>query len=393
MKPRRMRVAMFAGGGLAHTSGGVGTYIRYLEDQWATQAGGPRVRVIDTRGKGGKAGMACHFPWAVVCLLGLGAIGRIDLLHIHMSAYGSALRKGVLTILGSMLGIPVILHMHGSNFGAFFAKLPGPGRRALRFALNRARHIIVLGNGWREFLIAEAGVAPQKIVVIYNGVPGPTDIGQASSRPGDTVRIVFLGQLGERKGVPELLTALQSPQLLSRSWKATIAGDGAVAESRAAVANAGLQDRVSIPGWLDRDAASDLLRKADIFVLPSHFEAMPIAILEAMAHRVAVIATPVGAIPEFLKDGQNALLVPPGAQEKLADAIARLIDDPDERSRLGVAGHQMFHDRFDISVAANQILELYQSAVPTSPAKDERKLQRNGVLLLLLLAPLTFDMF
>jgi glycosyltransferase involved in cell wall biosynthesis len=384
---------MFAGGGLAHTSGGVGTYIRYLKDEWATHAGAPCVRVIDTRGDGGKAGMVRHFPWAVLCLLGLGAIGRIDLLHIHMSAYGSALRKGFLTILGSMLGIPVILHMHGSNFGAFFAKLPGSGRRALRFALNRARHIIVLGDGWREFLIAEAGVMPQKIVVIYNGVPGPTDIGQASSRLGDAVQIIFLGQLGERKGVPELLSALQSPLLLSRSWKATIAGDGEVDESRAVVANAGLQDRVTIPGWLDRDQAAQLLRKADIFVLPSHFEAMPIAILEAMAHRVAVIATPVGAIPEFLKDGQNALLIPPGAQEKLADAIARLIDDPDERSRLGAAGHQMFRDRFDISVAANQILELYQSAVPTSLVKVEGKLQRSGVLLLLLLFPLMFDMF
>jgi glycosyltransferase involved in cell wall biosynthesis len=385
MEARRMQVTMFAGGGLAYTSGGVGTFIRYLEDEWATHAGAPQVRVIDTRGKGGKASMACHFLAALGSLLSLGAIGRIDLLHIHMSAYGSALRKGILAILGSTLGIPVIVHMHGSNFGEFFSKLPGPGRRALRFALNRAHNIIVLGKGWRDFLISEAGVAPEKIVVIFNGVPGPKAASLPASRSGNCASIVFLGQLGERKGVPELLAAFQSPQLLSRPWEATVAGDGAVSESRAVVTKAGLQDRVTVPGWLDRDATSDLLRHADIFVLPSHFEAMPIAILEAMAHRVAVIATPVGAIPEFLTDGQNALLVPPGAQDQLADAIARLIDDPDERSRLGAAGHRVFHDRFDISVAANQILALYHSAVATRGEKGRRKARDIGALLFLLL--------
>jgi glycosyltransferase involved in cell wall biosynthesis len=389
MKTRRIMVTMFAGGGLAHTSGGVGTFIRYLEDEWATQPGGPKVRVIDTRGKGGKASMAWHFLVAVSSLLSLGLIGRIDLLHIHMSAYGSALRKGILTVLGSMLGIPVILHMHGSNFGEFFAKLPGFGRRALRFALNKAHHIIVLGNGWRDFLISEAGVAPHKIVIIFNGVPGPIHhTERLPCRSGDAVRIVFLGQLGERKGVPELLAAFQSEKLASRAWTASVAGDGAVDEARAVVAKAGLQGRVAIPGWLSREATTDLLRKADIFVLPSHFEAMPIAILEAMAHGVAVIATPVGAIPEFLTDGQNALLVPPGAREKLADALARLIDDAVERGRLGIAGHQVFCDRFHIGVAARRILALYHSAMSTGRKKNWHKLQQSRDLLLFLLMAL-----
>ena len=381
---------MFAGGGLAHTSGGVGTFIRYLEDEWATQPDGPKVRVIDTRGKG-KAFMPWRFIWAISSLLSLGLIGRIDVLHIHMSAYGSALRKGILTVLGSMLGIPVILHMHGSNFGEFFSTLPGFGRRALRFALNKAHHIIVLGNGWRDFLISEAGVAPHKVVIIFNGVPGPISNADRQPRPpGGPVRIVFLGQLGERKGVPELLAAFQSDKLASRAWTASVAGDGAVVETRAVVIRVGLQDRVSIPGWLSRAATTDLLRNADIFVLPSHFEAMPIAILEAMAHGVAVIATPVGVIPEFLTDGENALLVPPGAREKLVDAMARLIDNADERSRLGVAAHQVFRDRFHIGVAAKRILALYDSAISASCKKDRHNRQQNQYLLLFLIVPALF---
>jgi glycosyltransferase involved in cell wall biosynthesis len=369
MKARRKRVTMFAGGGIAHTSGGVGTFIRYLTDEWATKPGTPQVRVIDTRGEGGKVSMGVHFLIAMSILLGLGTIGRIDLLHIHMAAYGSALRKGILILIGSLLGIPVIVHMHGSNFHKFYDSLPGPCRRALQYALNRARYVIVLGDNWRNFLISSLGVSAQKIVVIFNGVPRPSEVDRPERQGGETVRIAFLGQLGERKGVPELLAAFQSPQLLSKQWTATIAGDGAVMETRAAVAKSGLQDRVEIPGWVDRDTASDLLRRADIFVLPSHFEAMPIAILEALAHGVPVIATPVGAIPEFLTDGRTAILVPPGAPDKLADAIARLADDATERRRLGAAGYQVFRDKFDISVAADRILALYDSA--TQPKNNK----------------------
>jgi glycosyltransferase involved in cell wall biosynthesis len=363
MRARRKLVMMFAGGGLTHASGGVGTFIRYLTDEWTTKPGTPEVRVVDTRGPGGKASMALHFLKAIGLLLSWGSIGRIDLLHIHLAAYGSALRKGVLILIGDMLGIPVVVHMHGSNFYKFYADLPGPCQKGLRFILNRARYVVVLGDDWRQFLISSIGVEPDKIAIIVNGVPGPDDIDRSRAADRASCRIVFLGQIGERKGVPDLLAAFQTPRLLARSWTATVAGDGEVDEFRAAVAKAGLQDRVSVPGWVGREAASDLLREADIFVLPSHFEAMPIAILEAMAHGVAVVATPVGAIPEFLTDGQTALLVPPGAPDELADAIVRLIDDGDQRQRLGCAGNQVFAERFDISVAAGRILALYGSAV------------------------------
>ena len=118
-----------------------------------------------------------------------------------------------------------------------------------------------------------------------NGVPGPGDIARSRAAHAASSRIVFLGQIGERKGVPDLLAAFQTPRLLARSWTATVAGDGEVDEFRAAVAKAGLQDRVSMPRWVDGDPASDLLRESDIFVLPSHFEAMPIAILDGTGSR------------------------------------------------------------------------------------------------------------
>ncbi len=386
MRSHRKLVTMFAGGGITHASGGVGTFIRYLMDVWEREPNTPLVRIIDTRGEGGKVGMVLHFLRAIVYLLVWGPIGRVDLLHIHMAAHGSALRKCVLILVGDLLGIPVIVHMHGSNFNKFYDALPNAVRKVFRFVMRRARYVIVLGENWRQFLIADIGLDARRIAVIVNGVPGPIAFDRPAGH-GEAVRIVFLGQIGERKGVPDLLAAFQSPRLLTKSWTATVAGDGEVDELRVAVAKAGLQDRVAVPGWVERETASGLLREADIFVLPSHFEAMPIAILEAMAHGVAVIATPVGAIPEFLTDGETAVLVPPGAPEQLADAISRLMGDAAERQRLGAAGNKVFRERFDISVAAGRILALYAAAMqPTdrlTSARGRSKLNRNGGLRLL----------
>ena len=140
MKARRKQVMMMAGGGLTHVSGGVGTFIRYLTDEWATKPGAPQVRVVDTRGEGGKASMGLHFLKAVcLVLLVRGSIRRIDLLHIHMSAYGSALTQGR---ADTDRGPP----QHSSDrayarlqFLQILCQSTGARRKALRLALNRAR--------------------------------------------------------------------------------------------------------------------------------------------------------------------------------------------------------------------------------------------------------------
>lgn len=354
---------MFAGGGVTRTSGGVGTLVSYLMEDWATNPNGPRVRVIDTRGQGGKSSMGVSFLKALGLLFYLRVTGHLGVMHLHMNSYGSALRKGILSLLGRLLGVPVVVHLHGADFQEFYFGLSGPWRKAIRLVLNCAQVVIVLGNGWREFLVSHIGVVPEKISIVLNGVRQPTGVDRVVSPCSQPIRITFLGRLGERKGVPELIAALQSPRLMSKPWTATIAGDGAVEEYRGAVAKAALQDRVVLPGWVDRGTVNDLLRHTDIFVLPSHHEAMPIAVLEALAHGVAVVSTPVGAIPEILTDGQTALLVTPGASDELADAIARLIDDANERRRIGAAGHEVFRNKLDIGVVASEILELYDAAV------------------------------
>jgi exopolysaccharide biosynthesis WecB/TagA/CpsF family protein len=344
-------------------SGGVGTLILYLLDEWAGRKDMPPIRVIDTRGAGGIGGGLTCFAKAFLVVFWLGVTGRLALVHAHMTTRGSVARKCLLCALAAAFGRPTIIHMHGADFFPFYRGLRPVYQRLIGGVLRRARYVVVLGESWRRFLTETVGIGRERVAIVMNGVPRPAAPPAPRPAGGGPVRLLFLGRLGERKGVPELIAALATPDLRARDWVATIAGDGDVPRYREAVARTGLADRMSVPGWVDRERTRDLLSAADILVLPSRHEAMPIAVIEAMAYRVAVVTTPVGVIPEILRDGESALLVPPGDPGDLARALSSLIDDPTLRRRLADAGNEVFMDKLDVSAVAERVADLYRTAI------------------------------
>jgi glycosyltransferase involved in cell wall biosynthesis len=266
----------------------------------------------------------------------------------------------MITALAGVLRVPTLIHLHGAQFDLFYRGLSRPGRAAARWMFGRASRVIVLGASWRDFVVSEIGVPSGRVQIIYNGVPAPS-VG-AVRRTGNFCQVVFLGRLGARKGVPELLQALASADVVDQPWRATLAGDGDVEWFRDEVQRLGLNGRVQITGWVSQQKVSELLEQADIFVLPSHQEGLPVAVLEALAHKVAVIATPVGALPEVLVDGTSALMVAPGKVGELAAALSRLISDPTLRARIAEGGHALFREQFDVSQMARAFSGAYIDA-------------------------------
>jgi glycosyltransferase involved in cell wall biosynthesis len=170
----------------------------------------------------------------------------------------------------------------------------------------------------------------------------------------------MLGELGPRKGTPELIAALATPELRNEEWTAILAGNGPVEHFREVVASLQLSDRIQLPGWQGADRVRALLQAADILVLPSRQEGLPMSILEAMGTGVAVIATPVGAIPDAIIDGETGLLVPPGDVASLSCAILKLIGDPALRHRLSLNARARFERMFTIESTANSVTDLYR---------------------------------
>jgi len=255
--------------------------------------------------------------------------------------------------------VRTVMHMHGSDFHVFYRALPRWYKRGLVAILRRCERVVVIGDFWRGFVVQELGLDAARVVLIHNGVPPPAEA-RRDEVPGRAPKFLMLGELGPRKGTPELIAALASPELRARTWTATLAGNGPVEKYHAEIASLGLSDRIFVPGWQSAAQVKALLAEADLFVLPSRLEGLPVAILEAMAGNVAVIATPVGAIGDAIVDGETGLLVPPGDVPALAAAIVRLLDDPSLRLRLAANARARFESMFTIDRTADATAAMYR---------------------------------
>lgn len=308
---------------------------------------GVRCQRLVTRGKGSLWAAQVIFAAALVRLAYSAARGDVSLLHIHLSVRGSSYRKAVLARLARLLGVPYVIHLHGTDYKEFWDGTHGVLRAELGRMFDGSQGILVLGAYWAKVVGELRPTAIPKITVLPNATAAVERRARRAA-PEQGVHISFLGQLGQRKGSADLLEALAQLKGLP-GWTATLAGDGPVAETRQQVEALGLAGRVEVPGWISTSQRTALLDRTGMLVLPSYAENLPMVILEAFAHGVPVISTPVGAIPEVILPERNGLLVDPGDVPALAAAIHRLVTEPELRSRMGEAARQDHAARFEMN--------------------------------------------
>ncbi len=357
-------VRHYVAGGTEH-GGGIGRLIGYI---LASQSQGTHDhRVTDTRGARWDKLRSPPVLWTAMTLMikdRLLAPGRVH--HLHIAGRGSTSRKLILGGLARGLGCTHVLHLHDFDYAADFLRRPNWQRRAIRTLFRGADRVIVLGERDRSTATDLLGVPPRSIGVLHNAVPDPqqdaSDVASADLPPANApTRIVFLGQLGPRKGVPELLGALAHPSMQSLHWSAVLAGDGPVDHYSAEAARLGLSERVTLPGWLSSAQTRTLCESSDILVLPSHGEGMAMAVLEGLAHGLAVVTTRVGAHEEILCDGKTCLFVPVGDVAALAHALSDLISNPEKRAQIAQAGRAQYLNALSIEAYVGKLDALLQS--------------------------------
>lgn len=201
-------------------------------------------------------------------------------------------------------------------------------------ALRAARSVLTTSRATAATLAAELGVDPARIRVAEPGL----ERAEPAPRRGDPPLLLGVGTLSARKDWPTLVAALA--MLKDRGWACVIAGDAsrdpeAAARLLALIEDEGLEERVGLPGALNRAQIDRLYAEADIFCLPSRHEGYGMVVIEAMARGLPVLAAEAGAIPEAA-DGA-ARLLPPGDPAAWAEAIAAVLDAPTERDRMAEA--------------------------------------------------------
>lgn len=330
-QPLRVLVA----GPSADTQGGMATVQRLLERWVGERSTGTPVAldVVVTHVEGGAGARAWVMVTGVLGALRRILAGRVDLVHVHLSKRSSVLRKGAILLVARFRGTPTVVHAHAGLFPEWFDGLPGAARAVVRQLLVADR-VVVLSEASREDYAGRLATPPSRIVVVPNPVEWPDTVGERDMA-GPVVG-VFLGRLTAQKGIDDLVTAVgRLPAEQRDRFRLVAAGHGEADRVRTMVARAGLDDIVEVRTWIGAEERDALLARAQLLVLPSTFEGMPMSVLEAMAWGVTPVVTPVGGLATLVRDGENGVVVPVGDPDALATALAKLVADDALRVALG----------------------------------------------------------
>jgi glycosyltransferase involved in cell wall biosynthesis len=347
--------------------GGVASVVATLRDAGLFERLG--VRYVATHVDGGAARKLRRFAAAAVEAARVLARRDVAIMHAHVSSRGSFWRKAFLLWLARRFGVATIFHLHDGRFGDFAAN--GFGGPLLRWCIRRtlegSSEVVVLSPRWGEWV---RSFAPRsRVRVIGNPVHCPPEAAlrpRAAVESGDAAsggNILFLGKLCDAKGVFDLLRAFAAFAAQHPGWRLAVGGDGEVERFLAQADALGVRDRIDYLGWVGGDDKERALAGCDVFVLPSYSEGMPVSLLEAMAYGCAVIATPVGGVPDMMTPEQHGLWVQAGDVDALAAALARAADSRELRDRLGAAARRHVAAEYSVETVSRKIAEAYADAL------------------------------
>lgn len=282
--------------------------------------------------------------------------------HLNVSVGGSTYRKWFISRLCRLSSTPYIIHLHGGRYKTFFAKSGPLTKRIVGSLFSAAESTIVLGSIWRDYVARELGVDEQRVAIVANGTPALTCPSRVDVDAKQKVRLVFSGRISDQKGVPELLQAADRLFASFQEFELVLMGDSRDEEL---LAQARARPYCVVTGWLTHEKVIDELTSSHIFILPSHDEGLPMAMIEAMSLALPVIVTDVGAIPDVIDSGSEGYLIRPGDVEALSVAIRSLVLDGSLREEMGKKAYERWRAELDSHHMARLIKHQWRSVLHT----------------------------
>jgi len=288
---------------------------------------------------------------------------------VHQSVTdGIAFFKETSFLLAARLsGAKTVAHMHG-NLDAEINQSSPVRKRLIRAALSVPHRIIVLHKYLRTFLYEKESPS-LNISVVPNSIDSSIAMAMESLMRQNQAGclVISLGWVGGSKGLFDVLRAAPLVRAQYPQIRFVFAGalERRVTEEmiQRAVVLEGVQDIVSFPGLITGKQRLDLLAQAQVLILPSYHENLPVSILEGMAMGLPVVASAVGGIPEIVEEGRNGYLIQPGDFQALADRILMLARNPSLRQTIGQSNRQRVRREYLPDIFAARIAEVYQDLI------------------------------
>lgn len=276
------------------------------------------------------------------------------ILHVHAASGKSFIRKRFIMQWGRLLGYKIVYHCHGGNSREYFNTI---GNERVGKLLNRCAAIIALSKSWQDYFTSTFNHS--NVYIVPNPlIPTPKVLSRKESSP---LKLLFLGNIVEAKGIFDLLQVIaDNRQRWHGRIKLTIGGNGENERLMDFINSNKIDGMVDFAGWVNGDQKEALFTENHILILPSYIECLPMTIIEAMGHGLAVISTSVGGIPEMVLPGENGILFKPGDRKAMSAAIDCYLLNNELISRHGNGGLRLA-PRFFPEEIKRTLFEIYSS--------------------------------
>lgn len=300
-------------------------------------------------------GVMGYFHFAKVLL-----VDRPDIVHIHSSFGPSFYRKLPFIYMASWAHKPIINHIHGADFDAFYLGASNKKKHLIEKVYGKCTKLIALSAEWKERL--SQIVPAEKIIIIENySILHEEALESRLSRKSNSI-ILFLGEIGKRKGCYDIPAVIAEVIRRKANVKFVLAGAGSRNDELAVkslLEEKGVINNVVFPGWVRGEEKDKLLREADVFFLPSYNEGMPMSILDAMGYGLPIVSTNVGGIPKIVHNEENGFCCEAGDIGGFSEAILKLLEDEQFRLNQGKGSIQIIKEKYSLEAHIGQLKQLY----------------------------------
>jgi glycosyltransferase involved in cell wall biosynthesis len=367
-----LRPRILISGHLPPPMSGIGTYYQTL--LCSSLPGRLSLQFIDTssrRRPGSETGSWSfwNLTWAIgdcVRFTKAVVVYRPEICHIATAFGLSFVKHSVCVAVARLLGSKVLLHPHCS-FYFLYERQSKVWRWFVRKVVGLCHGVVVLSNEWKRLKEVVPGCQmyylPNAIDLVSYVDVGRKKIESKIDKP--CLNVLYLGHLGRDKGSFDLICAAKTLLAKEQGVVFDLVGQeqasGEMRQLATQVTEAGLEQVIHIRPAVTAAEKIELFRSADMFVYPSYHEGMPMAVIEAMACGLPIIATQVGGLPDLVCSGLNGLLVPAGQPDQLADAIRQLVVNPHMRHSMQTGSFRLAQENFDIEKLVFRLLDIYHA--------------------------------